>query len=543
MKILFAFDFSMPMYNYNYIFPIGLLSLATILKEKDYDVEIVDLNYLFLDKIINYDTDPMKNLETVAGYITGKNPDIVGFTTTCSSFHNILLLCRLIKNINNKIKTILGGPQSAYMPEKILENYDWIDLICPGEGEAKILDIVKGLEDNDLSSVHGIVYRNNGRISRNAESDLIKDLDTLPLLNYNLIPYPDRWEIAMEITRGCPYNCIFCSTADFWKHKFRRKSIERICKEILSVKNYSSKKQTHIIFTDDNFTTDYNFTMNLCRELQTLNIKWNCDARLDTLDEKLIKEMALAGCKFILIGIESASPAIQKYINKHLNLEKLMYVVELMQENNIEPVPSFIYGFPSETEEDLNMTLNTIYSLFKQKAYRTILHSLCVLTGTQLFEDQKDNLILKDFYSDIADTENFELSRDMISGNKDLFSHFYIFKDSIASRYILLDKFVNFILKLHRFFPETITSLAGLFDDNILSFYKDFLITVPEFTDFFKNRNNFKLIKEQSAIVKHLIDFLTLYINKKSFNDFSYGMISHRFCNEKEELAKGVKSE
>jgi len=328
MKILFAFDFSMPMYNYNYIIPIGLLSLATILKEKDYDVEILDLNYLFLDKIINYDKDPMQNFETMAWYITGKNPDVVGFTTTCSSFHNILFLSRLIKNINNKIKIILGGPQSSTIAEKILQNYDWIDLICTGEGENKILDIVKGLQDNDLTSVAGIVYRNNHRILRNPERDLIKDLDSLPLLNYNLIPYPHKWEIAMEISRGCPYNCIFCSSSDFWKHKFRRKSVERICKEILSAKNYSRKKQIHIVFTDDNFTTDYKFTMKLCKELQKFDIKWNCDARLDTLDEKLIKEMALAGCKIILIGLESASPRIQKYINKNLENSCLIIITK-----------------------------------------------------------------------------------------------------------------------------------------------------------------------------------------------------------------------
>ncbi len=545
MKILFIVPFDHVSFLHGtYIMPLGLISLATILKENNKDVEIIDFNYLFFNNIVEYSKDQGKNMETMAEYILGKSPDIIGFTCVSVTFHHVLFLSRLIKNKNNNIKIISGGPQASNFSEKILENFPWIDLICRGEGEHKILHIIKGLETDDLTDVPGIIYRNNDIISENADIPLIEDMDTLPLLNYALSPGGYEGKISMEISRGCPYNCIFCSTSKYWKRKFRVKSIERICREISLIKEaIPDNHKLCINFIDDNFTTNHNFIMNLCAELRKFDITWTCNGRLNTLNEELIKQMALSGCRSVFMGIESGSPRVQKYINKNLNLEKVNSIFDTILKYNIKPTVSFVYGFPGETEEELNLTLNMIYSLLKKGVYLCRLHSLCVITGTKLFEDHKDNLILgnlmlKDFYSDPAEGANFEDCRALIMKDKKLFPHFYTLKDSLCEKYSMLDKFVNFIFKLYNFFPETITSLVSLFNDDILSFHKDFLSNTQKFADFYNNNEHLNIIMKDGSPVKNselgkqVIIFLTEYINNKSLSDFSFNIISHKFCEE-----------
>lgn len=539
MKILLIENFQYIHATYKYPnIPLGLLSMATILKEKEYDVELINFNYLFLNNIINYDFDTAKKFEIMADYIMNKEPDILGFTALCNTFHNVLLLSQLIKERDNKIKIILGGPHASLLPETILEDYPWIDLICVGEGEGNIVSIIKGLEYNDLTSVPGIIYRNNSLIIRNPESEMIKDLDTLPLLNYDLIlSFKDITSVDIEAGRGCPYKCTYCATNKYWKYNFRLKSVDRICKEILEVKKILGDKKVFFSFIHDNLTTNYDFIMNLCEKLEGLHIEWGANARLDTLDEKLIKRMAETGCTRILMGLESASPAVQKNINKNLNLECVDNIIDLLGKYNIVPLISFMYGFPGETEEDLTLTLNMLYSILKKGIF-VHLHSLCILPGSQLFEDYKDKLILRDFYSTVIEASDLEMLNSLNIKNKELFSQFYILEDSLSDKYFFLAELINYFIRLYPFIPETLTLLSKVFDDNLLSFYKDFMSNTEKFANFYKNKEHLKVIIKNDTLIRntdlieHVINFLTEYINNKSLSDFRFTMISHKFCEE-----------
>ncbi len=540
MKILFIENFQYIHGTYKYPnITLGLLGLATILKENNYDVELINFNYLFLNNLINYDFDTEKKFETMADYIMDKEPDIVGFTALCNTFHNVLLLSRIIKERNNKIKIILGGPHASLAPETVLKDYPWIDLVCVGEGERNIVSIIKGLRNDSLTSVPGIVYRNDSQIIRTHDSEMVKDLDSLPLLNYDLIlSFKDITFVDIEAGRGCPYRCTYCATNKYWKYNFRLKSVDRICKEILEVKKILGDKKVFFNFIQDNLTTNYDFIINLCDRLQELHIQWGCNARLDTLDEKLIKRMADAGCTKLLMGLESASPSMQKHINKNLNLESVETIVDLLKKYNIDPLISFMYGFPDETEEDLLLTLNMIYSIVKKGIF-THLHSLCVLPGSQLFEHYKDKLVLRDFYSTVIEASETKTLSSMNLNNKELFSQFYILEDSLADKYFLLPGFINHIfIRLYPFFQETLDLLLEEFDNDLLSFYKDFLNNTEQFAAFFKNKEHEKFVIKNGILIRntdlveHLIKFLTEYINNKSPGDFTFSMISHKLCEE-----------
>ncbi|MEQ8170102.1 MAG: radical SAM protein [Candidatus Eremiobacterota bacterium] len=535
MKILFIENIQHITHISRHIISTGLLSLATVLKQKGYDVEILSFTYLFTQKIIDYSPDQMKKLEIMCDFIINKKPDIVGFTTMCNSFHNSLLLAELIKKRDDKIKIILGGPQTSVFPERILKEFAFIDLICYGEGENKIEAIIKGIEHNDLTSVPGIVYRENNLIRRNEDNGMVRNLDELPELDYDLIPYfSELIKISIHTGRGCPYKCVFCSTSNFWQRKYRTKSIEGICKEIETVKKKLKKDDLFFEFTNDNICVDYNFFTGLCKALKEINIDWMCYVRLDSLDEELIKHMSDSGCKIVFIGMETGSPSMQKYTGKNLNLERVDYVIDNLLKYKIRPIISFISGFPDETEEDLALTLNMFYKLLKKGVYRCDLHSACVLSGTKLYDDCKERLVLKDIYSNISDSVNFPVAHSFVKENKDLFPHLYTIEGSLTDKYPFLEKFCSFLIcGLYRLFPDTIDLFLKAFNNDMLLFYKDFIASSNRFAAFFSGGEHMKDFVEEIHIHNNTIKCLGEYTDKKRGGDFIFDIVYRTFLQER----------
>lgn len=540
MRIIFAYHFITPVFTYNKIVPLGILSLATILFENGYDVQLLDLASLSEaqeSKEINAGT----SFEHMADTILSKSPDVVGFTTMCGSFHDVLMLSDIIKAKNPKIKIILGGPQASEVACEVLERFPAVDLICVGEAESIILDIIEGIKRQQLRDIPGIAYRNGASIVKNASAALIQELDSLPMPNYHLVPNAQNLSFSMEISRGCPYRCVFCATSKFWQAKFRLKSIGRICREIASIQSFSLRKPANIDFIDDNFTTNYAFTHQLCAEIQKMGITWSCDARADTLDESLIGHMARSGCGSILMGIETASPRMQKIINKNLDIEKVKKVIECLLLYNIKPVVSFMYGFPEETESDLIMTLDMIVSLVKKGGVKCTLHSLSVLAGTKLDRDHREKLIFTGFHSDFSDASNLTICSSLIKENRDLFPHFYTLKGSLGEKYPLLDKFMNYIyIRHYPFFTRTFDHVLNRLDGNFLAFYQDFVTYVREFEEFFRNRDNIQNARRDSTLSQQLMGFFSMYLRIKSGPDFGFRMALYEFSGEKKILKSGI---
>jgi len=541
MKIVLVdnFEYIKTMHQYPTA-PAGLLTLATIMTRHGYEVEIINFNYLFMNRLLPYHDDPAQKFMMMAQYILARQPDVVGFTSVCSLFHNALLLSRVLKSLQETGKIIFGGPHVSSFPAKILARYPWIDAVCIGEAEGTIIPIMEGLVQDRLDGVLGVAYRRGKEIIQNEPAELIAELDTLPLVDYSLIPaFRDIREIPLETGRGCPYRCIYCSTAGFWQRKFRVKSIARICREIVSTQQALQGKPVFYNFVHDNFTTNYEFTTKLCRELQKLHISWGCGARVDTLDEPLISLMAEAGCQSMLIGLETASPAMQRYIKKELDIDRFLCLVDVIAQHHITLIVSFIYGFPPETRDDLRATLAMMVRLMQKGVY-SHLHSLGVLYGTPLYDLHQHQLVLKDYYSDLGDPSNLELCLSYVREDKDIFSQFYALPGTLAEPYCFLDKFVNLIyVKLYYLFPETFQAILRVFQEELLDFYDDFLLVVPGFGDFIQNgqynavatRDGY--VTEKSPLSRQLIAFLTDYLNRKAWSDFQFKIILQQFCGEK----------
>ncbi len=331
--------------------PIDLAIMASILRNNNFKVEILDNNVegLSNDEISN----KCKNFDKVL--VTSSSLD----RWQCPHL-NINPFLGLVKKIleNNK-KTIIMGTHVGMRPETILNELTVYAAII-GEPEETVLEICK---NKDISKIKGIAYRRKGKIVFNKPRDLT-DLKDLPPPALELLPMDKYYYELMgenfsllEASRGCPYQCIFCAKKIMYGNKYRKKPLENIKKEIqLSVEKFGVK---NLYFFDLEFTIDKNFVEKICNFLieKNYDLEWTCQTRADSLNPELLEKMKRSGCKLIHFGVETGSPRIMKIIKKNTSLEKIKAGIEMTRKAGIESACFMMMGFPTETEEDMKMTI------------------------------------------------------------------------------------------------------------------------------------------------------------------------------------------
>lgn len=459
--------------------PLGILSLVSLLNNsKNYDVHIIDFGYECKKGNFKYYNNFYRDVDNMSNYILKKQPDIVIFYTMCNIYHIAVILAKRLKEYCPNIKIVFGGPHATLTGNATLKAFPWIDYIALGEGENTVKTILDNIiNNNNLNTTNGIAYRKDNQIINNGLPKLIKDLDQLPQIDYSLIDMSEVKEAVLETGRGCPYSCTFCSTKTFWKRNYRMKSIKRVIKEIKCLKK--EYKINNFNFIHDMFTANRKYIFDICDNLlkNNLKIRWTCSARVDSLDEELIKKMAEAGCRSIFLGIETGSPRMQNIINKNLNIDDMYNVIDTLYKYNVYPRLSFIYGFPQETEKDILKTLSMINKLVKKHSTlvnRIYLHKLCFYAGTELTNVYYDNLSYSEYNNETTIYTN-NLPQDvidMVKNNKEIFSHFFEYKSELLNKVELLNKFVSYIyLRTLHPFRCTYKLLMEYYNDNILQLF------------------------------------------------------------------------
>jgi len=334
--------------------PLGLASLAAVLEKDGYQIEILDANALQLSE-----HDVVKRVDSA---------DIIGITAMTPIINSAIQIAKGIKQNNPDSTIILGGPHATILPEEILNDVPEIDIIVKGEGEETIVELYNALKRGEsIENVHGIAYRDHDIIKSTPSRPPLMDLDSLPFLAYHLLPldkyklHPPRGReypfMAMLTSRGCPYNCIFCSKSVFGR-RFRCQSPERIVDEIVYLKERFGIKE--IAFYDDVFTLNQKRTMQLAKELKkrNLDISWTCEARVNLVTEELLKEMKKAGCYMVAYGIESGNQTILNNLRKGITIEQIKSAIKATQKAGIQSVGYFMLGSPGETPETIRQTIN-----------------------------------------------------------------------------------------------------------------------------------------------------------------------------------------
>lgn len=455
-------------------FPIGLVSLCTVLKEKGVASEIIDFAHLYSSEGITDRDFGENSIEKYAETICKEAFSVVSFYTMANSYHISLKIAERVKEITPDCIIIFAGPQATVCGEDTLHYFPFIDLIALGEGEQTIYETVINAHVKNFDKCPNALIRQGNKIVKTQMVPMIDELDELPLLDYSYVPYvKDFSSFPIEVGRGCPFRCKFCSTKGFWNQQYRLKSSSRIVQEIKYVqKQFGIKK---FAFEHDSLTANRKSIVDFCNDLidNELGITWGCSSRVDVLDDELITLLSKAGCSNMFLGIESGSPIIQKKINKNLNLNRVIPTIQRLKENRIDVTCSFIYGFPDETEKDLAQTLSMISQLISVGVKHIQIHKLTVLRGTEFYEQFKDKLKVINTAGNFnagGDGKQFET---FIESYPEIFPHFFSV-EGVLNDNSHIECFVNNILKLlTKHYPNTYRVITARYHENIYRLYQD----------------------------------------------------------------------
>jgi radical SAM superfamily enzyme YgiQ (UPF0313 family) len=365
--------------------PLGLGYIAAMLELKGIPSSILDMN------ILEMNTDELeKRFETDPA-------DIVGITSMTANYESAVKVCKTIKKFHPKTITVLGGVHATFMYEHILKTVPEIDIVVHYEGDVTMSELIKKIEEGgSLSDVKGISYLEEGRIITTPMRERIEDLDKLPYPAYHLYEpsveeYIEKHQVrAFPIltTRGCPFDCIFCSTAALHGRKYRTRSTANVVEQIEYLKEKYDVNS--ISFVDDNFTMQQDRVFELCREMEKrdLSISWGCSTRTDMVTPELLKTMKSKGCDNIFFGIESASDKVLKIIRKGTNIEEAAAMVKETEKAGIKTHCSFILGLPGETPKTLDKIIDFIAET--KPTGRVLPNILEILPGTELYEREDE---------------------------------------------------------------------------------------------------------------------------------------------------------
>ena len=359
----------------------GLGYLGAVLSEKGYDVKICDSNFT--------GANPFKAIDNF-------KPDVVGASSFSATFKDSEKIVQYAKKLN-KI-TLVGGPHIAFFQNDVAAN-NFIDYCIWGEGEKVLPELLQDIQNQDIEAIKklpGIVFKENDNTIVNPP-ELIKNLDDIPFPDYKLAGLNVLRDYPIFTSRGCPYNCVFCSIKQVMGRVWRGRSPKNVVDELISAKENYSAVNFHVL--DDNFTFDIARAKKICERLisEKINMEWDCPngIRADRLDDELLSLMAESGCKRIAFGIESGSPEVFKNIGKGESLEQIEAGVKLANKHKIWVQGFFIIGLPGSTFERELESINFAKRIGLNSA------SFGMATpypGTRLMDWVKSNAtVLKDF--------------------------------------------------------------------------------------------------------------------------------------------------
>ena len=438
--------------------PLGLVSLATILRRDGFDVEILDINRIASEY----------SYAGVAEAIIARDPSIVGFSTMCGGYPATVRLARRCKALKPEVRIIFGGPQATATDERSIEAFPFIDVIARGECELSITPLVRALaHDEPLTGIPGVTFRQGGALVRTPCLPPVADLDSLPQANYELYPHLGSVEdLPVEVGRGCPFACTFCSTKSFWRRNHRLRSANSLLATIRELHSRHHKRLFQL--QHDHFTVSRHKVLELCDALvrDKLSIRWRCSARVDGLDQELLSRMAVAGCSGIFLGIETGSQRMQGLIRKRLDLGRVVETCREIAAAGMSFVASFILGFPEETMDDLIQTVLLMTELrFAGNSDEMIqLHLLSPVPGSELHESHGTRLLWDDYLSDISLAVMTTEDEELVRRYPDIFSAFYHYDNRSMDRSLLVR--AHYLFVNLRMLPYTLYVLwrHGAFD-------------------------------------------------------------------------------
>ena len=362
---------------YTSLLPVGLGYMNAVLRKEGHHSRIANFS--------KYDWDG------VARIIAAKPPALLGVSQFTHNRFDSIKLAGLAKNISPSCFVVLGGPHATHRYHEILSRNETVDAVVMGEGEETLSELAgilaqKGVDA--LDSIRGLAFKRAGSVVANPSREPLADLDGLPFpaaFIEDAIGLESHRQLEFLITsRGCPAVCNFCSSPKFWGRSLRFRSPRSIVDEIRFIRDRFGL--IYFSIRDDTFTADRERVLAFCRLLllEKIHILWNCQSRVNAVDEEVVFWMKKAGCECVQLGVESGSLKILRTLGKTITREQILKAAESTRRAGIHLSLYLMTGVPGETGEDITDTLSLLESV---KADDGQVSPLVYYPGTRLFDE------------------------------------------------------------------------------------------------------------------------------------------------------------
>ncbi len=336
--------------------PMHLLYLAAALRDRGYEVDVIDANAARMSK------------EEVAAQIRQGQPALVGVSLYSDILGHVRDLVRCIRQEVPEAKIVLGGPHVNAVPRQTLEQYSDVDFGLTGEAERSLVALLEAvLADGSVDDIAGIVYRQDGKIQEGPEPDF-PELSQIPRPARELVDWAyqeKRYHSIMVrskpvdtlfTSRGCPFHCGFCYN---FRQKYRFRSADDVVDELASIRERGIRD---VEICDDTFTGHRGRALEIFDKIiaQKLDISFRIKSRVDVFNEDLAKKAKEAGVYLVAFGMESGSQRMLDAMNKKTTVAMNARACELTRKYRMLSHSSWIIGYPGETLESVEETVNFI---------------------------------------------------------------------------------------------------------------------------------------------------------------------------------------
>lgn len=336
--------------NFGCLPPLGLMYVSSILKNNGHEVCLIDCKAENLSK------------EKTVDILREFKPDLVGLMLTIFMGGETLKWAKYIKEKLN-VPIIVGNYAMIHYAEAVIHN-NFIDYGIVGSAREALPKLLDALENNKkIENIEGLAFRNDkGEIVVNYPSEITEDLDKLPYPDREIVDNSLYYSMASKknpftiliTSYGCPFLCDFC---DMGKFGYRERSVKSVVDEIEECVNKFGIKEIDIF--DRDFLINKERSKKICLEIlnRGIDVSWSCRARVDQVDENLLKTMKRAGCRLIMYGVESGNQKMLDRENKGITIQQIKEAINLTKQVGMEVLGFLIIGHPGETEETIEQTI------------------------------------------------------------------------------------------------------------------------------------------------------------------------------------------
>jgi radical SAM superfamily enzyme YgiQ (UPF0313 family) len=302
---------------------------------------------------------PEEEMHDLIASIEKEAPDILGFSLTTRQWQRGAHVAGEIRK-KLHIPVIAGGHHPTFTAEAVLQTKGF-DYVCLGDGEepvAELLDCLEKGEEDTASQIANIWVKGAGRPQIRPP---LKPLDKIPFLARDLLD--ERYGVAHLITqRGCPFPCTFCAAGgmrDLYKNEgyLRRRTVQDVVKELYHIKGESPLN--YVVFLDDTFTVNKDWVREFCRIYgKEISTGFSINARVETVDRDMLDQLAKAGCRHIIYGVESGSSRMRRdVLDRPVENQRIIDVFNWTKKAGVMVTANYMLGLPGETPDDIEQTL------------------------------------------------------------------------------------------------------------------------------------------------------------------------------------------